>query len=107
VTYVLVQATQGTTGGTMQVLGADLSPAVGRGKFFAIWRSIAYIAGTISPAIYALIAERISYGVGFLYLAMCALVVAVCVGRVLGDTMRQGDRASREVGAEARAAQTS
>jgi MFS family permease len=96
VTYVLVQATQGTTGGTMQVLGADLSPAVARGRFFAIWRSIAFIAGAISPAAFAFIADHVSYGVGFLYLAGCSLFVAVCVGRVLGDTMARADRAGRE-----------
>src|SRR5205823_12580070 len=39
--YVLVQATAGTTGGTMQVLGTDLAPATNKGRFFAIWRSLA------------------------------------------------------------------
>jgi len=96
VTYVLVQATQGTTNGTMQVLGADLSPSVARGKFFAIWRSIAFIAGAVSPLAYAFIAEHVSYGAGFLYLAGCALLVAFCVGRLLGDTMARADRTQRE-----------
>jgi MFS family permease len=96
VTYVLVQATQGTTGGTMQVLGTDLSPPFGKGRFFAIWRSIAQVGGTITPAIYTLIAERISYGVGFLYLAGCAIVVAVGVAVVLGDTLKQADKSDRQ-----------
>jgi sugar phosphate permease len=95
VTYALVQATQGTTGGTMQVLGADLSPTLGRGKFFAIWRSIAFTAGTIAPAMYAFLADHVSYGFGFLYLAGCALLVAFCVGRVLGDTMARADKGQR------------
>jgi MFS family permease len=86
VTYVLVQATAGTTGGTMQVLGADLSPAVNRGRFFAIWRMIAQLAAAISPAAYAFIAEHVSYGVGFLYLSAWAVVVVLGVGWVLGDT---------------------
>jgi MFS family permease len=103
-TYVLVQATQGTTGGTMQVLGADLSPTISRGRFFAIWRSIAYGAGAIAPAIYGFIAEHISYGVGFLYLGGCALVVAFCVGRLLGDTMKRHDQAGQESAARARPA---
>ena len=50
-TYVLVQATLGTTGGTMQVLGTDLSPRENRGRFFAIWRTIAALGATIAPAI--------------------------------------------------------
>ena len=95
-TYVLVQATQGTTNGTMQVLGADLSPSLSRGRFFAIWRSIAFGAGAISPLAFAFIAERVSYGVGFLYLAGCAVFVAFCVGRVLGETMARADRAGQE-----------
>jgi MFS family permease len=84
--YILVQATAGTTGGTMQVLGADLSPTINRGRFFAIWRMIAQLAAAIAPAGYAFIAEHVSYGVGFVYLAAWALVVVIAVGWVLGDT---------------------
>jgi MFS family permease len=96
VTYVLVQATQGTTGGTMQVLGTDLSPRFGRGKFFAIWRTVAQLGATITPGIYAAISEHVGYGMGFLYLAACAVVVAVGVGAVLGDTLARHDRADAE-----------
>jgi MFS family permease len=93
VTYVLVQATQGTTGGTMQVLGTDLSPRFGRGRFFAIWRTIAQLGATVTPAIFAYVAEHVGYGAGFLYLACCAIVVAIGVGAVLGDTLARADRA--------------
>jgi sugar phosphate permease len=88
--YVLVQAAAGTTGGTMQVLGADLSPTINRGRFFAIWRMIAQLAAGIAPAAYAFIAEHVSYGVGFLYLSAWAVVVVVGVGWVLGDTRTRG-----------------
>ncbi|GAC1326002.1 MAG: hypothetical protein NVSMB2_24900 [Chloroflexota bacterium] len=90
--YILVQATAGTVGGTMQVLGADLSPSLNRGRFFAVWRMLAQLAAAIAPAAYALIAEHVSYGVGFVYLAVCAAVVVVCVGWVLGDTRRRAER---------------
>jgi MFS family permease len=96
VTYVMVEATQGTTGGTMQVLGTDLSPKFGRGKFFAIWRTIAQLGATVTPAIFAYIADHVSYGMGFLYLAICAIIVAVGVGVVLGDTLARHDRADAE-----------
>ena len=43
VTYVLVLATQGTIGGVMQVLGSDLAPPFARGRFFAIWRTVAQL----------------------------------------------------------------
>ena len=49
VSYVLVQATMGTTGGTMQVLGTDLAPRFARGRFFAIWRGIAQLGSALSP----------------------------------------------------------
>ena len=85
-TYVLVQATAGTTGGTMQVLGTDLSPRENRGRFFAIWRTIAQIGATISPAIYGFIAEHAGFGIAFLYLSLCAVGVVLGLSRVLADT---------------------
>ena len=92
--YILVQATAGTVGGTMQVLGTDLSPTLNRGRFFAIWRMLAQLAAAVAPAAYALIAEHVSYGVGFVYLSLCAAVVVVCVGWILGDTRPTAERSS-------------
>jgi MFS family permease len=89
--YILVQAASGTTLGTMQVLGSDLSPAVNRGRFFAIWRTVAQAATTASPLAYAFIAEHVSYGAGFLWMCIWAAVVVVGVGWILGDTRARGD----------------
>jgi MFS family permease len=91
--YVLVQASFGATGGTMQVLGTDLSPAANRGRFFAIWRMLAQLGAAVAPAAYALLAEQLGYGVAFLYLAACAVAVAATVSKVLGDTLRRADQA--------------
>jgi MFS family permease len=96
VMYVIVQATQGVTGGTMQVLGADLSPNSGRGKFFGLWRMISQIGAMITPAVFAFIADTYGYGSGFIYLALCAGGVALGVGAVLGDTLARQDREDRE-----------
>jgi len=90
--YVLTLATQGTTGGTMQVLGADLAPPFGRGRYFAIWRPVSQLGSTVTPGLFALIAERAGYGYGFLYLSACAFFVAIGVGTILGDTLAQHDR---------------
>lgn len=95
-TYVLVQATAGTTDGTMQVLGTDLAPAVNKGRFFAIWRMLAQAGALAAPAAYAYVAEHVSYGVGFLYLSACAVVVVICVTRVLGNTMARADQTERD-----------
>jgi MFS family permease len=94
--YVLVQATAGTTGGTMQVLGTDLAPTSNKGRFFAIWRMLAQAGSLVAPAAYAYIAENVSYGAGFVYLAACASVVVIGVTRVLGNTMARADQAERE-----------
>src|SRR5207237_1318628 len=92
--YVLVQASAGPTGGTMQVLGTDLAPATNKGRFFATWRMLAQAAALVAPAAYAYIAEHVSYGVGFLYLAACAGLVVLGVTRVLGNTMKEADAAA-------------
>jgi len=94
-TYVLVQATAGTTGGTMQVLGTDLAPSANKGRFFAIWRMLAQAGSLAAPAAYAYLAEHVSYGVGFLYLAACAAAVVLGVTRVLGNTMARADQSDR------------
>jgi MFS family permease len=96
--YVLVQATAGTTGGTMQVLGTDLSPTANKGRFFAIWRSLAQAGALVAPVAFAYIAEHVSYGAGFLYLAACSSVVVIGVTRVLGNTMARADQAERTAG---------
>ncbi|MFN0072074.1 MAG: MFS transporter [Chloroflexota bacterium] len=93
--YVLVQATQGTTGGTMQVLGTDLSPPFARGRFFAIWRTIAQLGATVTPAVFATIAEHAGFGYSFVYLGTCSLLVAIGVGVLLGDTLARQDAAER------------
>lgn len=95
--YVLVQAAAGTTGGTMQVLGTDLAPASNRGRFFAVWRSLAQAGALAAPAAYAFLAEHVSYAAGFLYLAACSSLVVIGVSRVLGNTMARADEAERSL----------
>jgi MFS family permease len=96
VSYVLVQASFGATGGTMQVLGTDLSPAANRGRFFAIWRMLSQLGATVAPAGFALVAQALGYGTAFVYLGAFAVAVAVTVAAVLGETMRQADRAEEK-----------
>ena len=75
-------------------------PPFARGRFFAIWRPVAQLGATVTPAIFAGIAQHAGYGYGFLYRAGCALIVALGVGTVLGDTLAQHDREemAREAG---------
>ncbi len=67
----------------MQVMGSDLAPPFARGRFFAIWRSIAQLGAAVSPALFGVLAEHVSYGAAFLTLAAFAVVVALLVGLVL------------------------
>ncbi len=85
VCYVLVQASLGTTGGTMQVLGADASPAFARGRFFSVWRLTGQGGSTLSPGLFALAAEAVSYGAAFVTLGVCSLLVALLTGYVLQE----------------------
>ena len=61
----------------MPVLGTDLAPPVARGRFFALWRPIAQLGSTVTPALFACIAEHAGDGFGFLDLAGCALGAAM------------------------------
>jgi hypothetical protein len=47
----------------------------------------------VTPAVFAFIAEVAGWGSGFIYLSMCALMVAVGVGVLLGDTLARHDAA--------------
>jgi hypothetical protein len=62
--------------------------------------SLSVFRAMVAPAIFAGIAQHAGYGYGFLYLAGCALIVALGVGTVLGDTLAQHDREdmAREAG---------
>lgn len=86
--YVMAQVTQSTTNGTMQVLGSDMSPAAGRGRFFGVWRTVSQVGALAAPAIFALIAENLSFGPAFLFLSVSALLVALIVSMVVRETGR-------------------
>ncbi len=86
--YIILQAFQGTTNVSMQVLGSDYAPPFARGRFFAIWRMVSQLATTLSPALYALMAENVSYGAGFIMLGAFSLSATVLVAGVLHEAAR-------------------
>lgn len=97
-TYIFVQACLGTTSGTMQILGSDRAPAFARGRFFAVWRLVGQLASTVSPALFAVVAEVGSYGAAFLTLAAFSLVVPVLVAGPLRDNVAQAPSSARTAG---------
>ena len=89
VAYMVSLMAQSSTGGTMQVLGTDLAPAQARGRFFAIWRTIANFAGALGPTLIAVLAEYASYATAFSAIAVVGLSVAFIIGVFLKETVQR------------------
>ena len=69
-------ALQSLTGGSVQTVGADVAPPEARGTFLGLWRFTGQGGATLSPIIFAVIAEQVSYGASFLFVAASAATVA-------------------------------
>lgn len=74
--FLWVHASHSVTSGSMQVVGSDMAPAAARGRFFGIWRVVGEIGGLVSPALFALVAERVTYGAAFALFGLCAFATA-------------------------------
>lgn len=88
--FLWIQATGSITAGSMQVLGADMAPAAGRGRFFGFWRMIGQVGALISPALFAYIAEASNYGLAFFLFAFCALATALLLAFSVKETAGGG-----------------
>ena len=86
--FLWIQATGSITAGSMQVLGADMAPAAGRGRFFGFWRLINQGGGLIGPACFAFIAEHQGYSVGFILFGVSALLTALLLAFTVTETVR-------------------
>ena len=64
------------TGGSVQTVGADVAPPEARGTFLGLWRFTGQGGATLSPIIFAVIADQVSYGASFLFTAASAATVA-------------------------------
>jgi MFS family permease len=86
--FLWIQATGSITAGSMQVLGADMAPAAGRGRFFGVWRLINQGGALISPACFAFIAEHQGYSTGFVLFGFTALLTALLLAFTVTETVR-------------------
>jgi len=75
--FLLGVALQALTGGSIQTVGTDVAPAEARGTFLGLFRFTGQGGVALSPIIFALLADRVSYGSSFLFIAACASVVAM------------------------------
>ncbi|MEA2991563.1 MAG: hypothetical protein QOD40_483 [Alphaproteobacteria bacterium] len=73
--FVAVTA-QALTGSSIQTVGADVAPPEARGMFLGVWRLTGQSGSTLSPVLFAVIAEMLGYGSSFLFVAASAAVVA-------------------------------
>jgi MFS family permease len=79
-------AFQALTGGSIQTVGADVAPPEARGMFLGLWRFTGQGGATLSPIVFALLADRINYGSAFVFIAASAAVVAVLLIRYVPET---------------------
>src|SRR5262245_4361203 len=79
-------AFQALTGGSIQTVGADVAPPEARGMFLGLWRFTGQGGATLSPIVFALLADRISYGSAFVFIAASAAVVAFLLIRYVPET---------------------
>lgn len=86
VLFFLAVALQSLTGGSIQTLGADVAPPEARGRFLGLWRFIGQGGATISPIVFALLADHLNYGSSFLFTAASAAVLAFLLIRHVPET---------------------
>jgi MFS family permease len=84
--FLIGVAMQALTGGSIQTLGADIAPPEARGMFLGLWRFAGQGGAAISPILFALLADQISYGSSFLFIAASAAVVAYLLIRRIPET---------------------
>lgn len=81
-------ASQSLTGGSIQTVGADVAPPQARGMFLGLWRLTGQVGVTISPAIFAVLAEIAGYGNAFTYIAAAAFATAMLLIFVVPETRK-------------------
>jgi MFS family permease len=98
--FLSVQAAQALTGGAMQTIGSDLAPHFARGQFLGIWRLVGDVGSTLSPTVFALLAETVNYGAAFTWLGIPGALATV----ILWTQLRERDIKPRVVQATVTAA---
>ncbi len=83
-------ALQALTGGSVQTIGTDVAPPQARGKFLGMWRFASQGGATLSPILFAVIADELNYGSSFLFTALSAAVVLILLIRYVPETRATG-----------------
>ena len=75
--FIGVVASQGLTVGSTQVIGADIAPNEGRGSFLGVWQLVNLSGSSVSPLVFAFLADKAGYDWSFVVLAGAALAAGV------------------------------
>jgi MFS family permease len=94
VTFLLGVIAQSLTGGSIQTIGADVAPPSARGTFLGLWRFTGQVGQTVSPLVFAFLAEQTGYGTSFLFVAVAAGVTALLLVTVIPETSGRVRRAA-------------
>jgi MFS family permease len=89
VLFLIGATAQALTGGSIQTVGADVAPEHGRGMFLGLWRFTGQGGATLSPILFALLADQLNYGSSFLFTAASAAVVAFLLVRYVPETRQE------------------
>jgi MFS family permease len=79
---------QSLTGGSIQTVGADVAPPEARGTFLGLWRFTGQGGATVSPILFAILADQVNYGSAFVFTAICAAAVAFLLIRYVPETRK-------------------
>jgi MFS family permease len=85
-TFLAGVAATGLTGGSVQTIGTDVAPAQARGMFLGLWRFTGQAGQTVSPIVFAFLAETTGYGSSFVFIAAAAAVTAILLVSVIPET---------------------
>jgi len=86
VLFMLGMVVQSLTSGSIQTVGADVAPPEARGTFLGLWSFTGQAAMTLSPFVFALLADTVNYGASFLFTAASGAVVAFLLVRHVPET---------------------
>jgi MFS family permease len=90
VLFLLGVTVQSLTGGSIQTVGADVAPPEARGTFLGLWRFTGQGGAALSPIVFAVLADQVSYGSSFLFTSASAAVVAFLLIRYVPETRTAG-----------------
>jgi MFS family permease len=84
--FLVSVALQAMTGGSVQTIGTDVAPPQARGTFLGLWRFTGQGGASLSPIVFAVLADQVNYGSSFLFTAASAAMVAFLLIRYVPET---------------------